>query len=620
MNIYFTLVILIALQQRVSSCPLDFSVLNGYSAALTAACNGGNNLTTCCQAAGAGVELSLARYLKESNLFLLQNSTQAHLCLRRLRAQMQLIGVHRDVVEECSFGRNLTANPTNSTERVSVLHWQPQLCHGIQSVQDFQNVAAGDLSSMEQSCNANLGDLNECQRCSSSMRSVQDKLSNNTMSAECSNFVRMYVLVQDAQEPWGAQTAFCLYALGHNSSPAETQKRLYLGIGIVVAVLVSGLIIGVVLTAWRRRRERAVHREFLLRNNRMLSYHSSLVWYDWPVLEAATGGFSPKSLLGEGGYGCVYKGVLKDGRIVAVKQFKNCTPEGDLDFLNEVEAMSKFKHKNLVNLQGCCITSSKRRGHQRLLVYDYMPNRSLADYLSLQKPVLTWEQRRRIAIGIAQGLAYLHTDASPQIIHRDVKASNILLDAQFNAHIADFGLAKFKATDDSFPPTSHLKGTLGYVAPEYALYGQLTAKSDVYSFGVCLLELLSGRPALAQSRDSLDTQDDFTGSNYLITDWAWDLVSNKRVLEIIDARIRANSNQVKAVMTRFVMVGMLCAHVMVSMRPSMAEALRMLEGNCEVPLDRVFERPALPLSHEAGDYVINVTGRYNAMEVDLTAR
>lgn len=269
MNICLTVIIIIALQQRVSSCPLDFSVLNGYSAALTAACNEGNNLTTCCQAAGAGVELSLARYLKESNLFLLQNATQAHLCLRRLRAQLQLIGVHRDVVDECSFGRNLTANPTNSTERVSVLHWQPELCHGLQSVQDFQiNVAAGDLSSMEQSCNADLGDPNECQQCGSSMRSVQDKLSNNTMSAECSNFVRMYVLVQDAQDPWGAQTAFCLYALGHNSSPAETQKRLYLGIGIVVAVLMSCLIVGVVITAWWRRRESAIHREFLLRNNR----------------------------------------------------------------------------------------------------------------------------------------------------------------------------------------------------------------------------------------------------------------------------------------------------------------------------------------------------------------
>jgi len=126
-----------------------------------------------------------------------------------------------------------------------------------------------------------------------------------------------------------------------------------------------------------------------------------------------------------------------------------------------------------------------------------MPNQSLA----YNKPVVSWEQRRNIAIRITQGLSYLHTDAQPQIIHRGIKASNVLLDAQLNAHIADFGIAKFK-THDSFPPSLHIKGTLGYVAPQYVLYGQLTEKNDVYSFGVCLLELLSGRPALAQTRES----------------------------------------------------------------------------------------------------------------------
>lgn len=624
--------LLVVAPHHTKSCPLDFSVLNGYSSALKAVCDDGANLTLCCLAAGSGVELSLANYLKESGLFLLQNATQARLCLRRLRAQMQMIGVHREVVDQCSFG-SLNLLP-NSSDRASVLHWQPELCQGIQSLQDFQRVAAAPLGPMEQSCRANLADSNECSMCSNDMRSVQEKLSamnNGTMGVECFNFVRMYVVTfHDPLDPRDAtETAFCLYALRHDpSSPARSLK--YREIGISVAVLVSSVGIGFALWAWWRGRDQS-GREFMLRNNRMLLNHSSsLVWYDWAVLKSATDGFSHNALLGEGGYGCIYKGTLKDGRIIAVKQFKNCTPEGDLDFLNEVEALSKFKHKNLVNLQGCCTASSKRHGHQRILVYDYMPNRSLADYLFVEKkPVLTWEQRRHIAIGIAQGLAYLHADAQPQIIHRDIKASNVLLDAQLNAHIADFGLAKFKACkeEDSVPPTTHIKGTLGYVAPEYALYGQLTEKSDVYSFGVCLLELLSGRPALAQEstmRESTASRDSNTvDSNYLITDWAWSLIVNKRPLEIVDARIHCgvdSCSQIKAVMTRFVMVGMLCAHVMVSMRPSMADALRMLEGHCAVPVDRVFERPALPLSYEAGDYVISVAGRYNAMEVDLTDR
>lgn len=255
-------VVVVAAPQHVNSCPLDFSVLNGYSSALQAACNEGNNVTTCCQAAAAGVELSLAKYLKESNLFLLQNTTQARLCLRRLRAQMQLIGVHPDVVDQCSFG--LEAINVTSEQRVSVLHWQPELCRGIQSVQDFQRVAGA----------VNLGPCSEanrleCQVCSNNMRSVQDKLeSNGTVNCvECSNFVRMYVL---AQEPTGdrAQTALCLYALAPNSSPPEAPRQLYLGIGVSATVVVCGVLVSVLLWSWWRRRESAIHREFLVRNNR----------------------------------------------------------------------------------------------------------------------------------------------------------------------------------------------------------------------------------------------------------------------------------------------------------------------------------------------------------------
>lgn len=257
---------------------------------------------------------------------------------------------------------------------------------------------------MEISCRENLGDPNECKKCANAMRPVEENLTavNGNLSSECVNFVRIYVVANVSNsDPWDAATASCIYALNHDMTSAKSPKQLYIGIGIGAAVLMS-IGVGLFLWAWWCRHDRVIHREFLLRNNEMLLYHTSLVWYDWAALKAATAGFSQEALLGEGSYGSVYKGVLKDGRTIAVKQFKNCTPERDLDFLNEVEALSKFRHKNLVNLLGCCIASSKRFGHQRILVYDDMLNRSLADYLfDEHNPTLTWEQRRTNAIGIA---------------------------------------------------------------------------------------------------------------------------------------------------------------------------------------------------------------------------
>jgi serine/threonine protein kinase len=299
-------------------------------------------------------------------------------------------------------------------------------------------------------------------------------------------------------------------------------------------------------------------------------------------LKAATHGFSKKHLVGEGSFGSVYKGVLKDGRTIAIKRFRNCTPEGDADFLNEVDIISKVKHRNLVVLRGCCVDSNHAEGHQRMLVYDFMVNGSLADCLfDKSKPVLGWSDRRKIGIGMARGLAYLHAEVVPQIIHRDVKASNILLDEQFNARVADFGLAKL-APENEVHFTTHVAGTHGYVAPEYALYGQLTESSDVYSFGVCLLELISGRTALTATSDKQHV--------CLITDWAWLLLKEGKGIEVVDQAIRNMGSQ--EVMLRFVKVGILCAHLLVAFRPSMMDALKMLEGDCDIP--EIPDRP-LPL-------------------------
>ncbi|MCO5564277.1 hypothetical protein L7F22_017936 [Adiantum nelumboides] len=280
---------------------------------------------------------------------------------------------------------------------------------------------------------------------------------------------------------------------------------------------------------------------------------------------------------------------MPDGLEIAVKMLQNTTIEGDAEFLNEVEVIKNIRHKNLVALRGCCVDSTEMDGHCRFLVYDYMPMGSLYDYMfSSMRPPLTWPERRKIALGMAKGIAYLHLGVEPAIIRRDIKASNILLDAELQAKVADLGLAKI--TEEGLSHlTTRVAGTQGYVAPEYALYGQLTEKSDVYSFGVVLLELLSGRRALDTTRGST--------AEYLITDWAWGLVKRGKLLEVIDIPIR-NEN-LKEIMERYVRVGILCSHLLVVYRPTMSQALRMLEGDEEIP--DIPDRP-LPLDFDTTDF------------------
>ena len=562
-----------------STCPLDFSILSKYTW-INTVCTPAANESACCIAALSGVGLAMAKYLRDTGLFELQDQATVDTCLASFQVELRSIGVTRDVASECF---------TNSSQRNSSMFIRsPLMCQGIETKEDFSRVAGNSLG-MDKSCQGDLSNHDQCTVCVSDMQTAVNLLTkmNTSTSSECFDYVVIYAAgIVNSAGPWDAGTAYCIMAVETGGTSSSGPKiGLYIGIGAIVATVIC-VILGLAFWAWRRRRRAAVHREFVARNNKMLKPNApSLMWYDWGELKSATHGFSNKSLLGEGGYGCVYKGVLKDGRTVAIKRFRNCTPEGDLDFLNEVEVISKVKHRHLVVLNGCCVASTNSDGHQRMLVYDYMLHGSLADYLfNKSNPVLEWPERRKIAIGMARGLAYLHAEVVPQIIHRDIKASNILLDENFNARVADFGLAKLTPeTETHF--TTHVAGTHGYVAPEYALYGQLTEKSDVYSFGVCLLELLSGRPALADSSEQPQM--------CLVTDWAWWLVKEGRILDILDINIRHKGPV--DVMQRFIMVGILCAHVLVAFRPTMTEALRMLEGDSDIP--EIPDRP-LPLTFD----------------------
>ncbi|XP_026392465.1 cysteine-rich receptor-like protein kinase 10 isoform X2 [Papaver somniferum] len=208
------------------------------------------------------------------------------------------------------------------------------------------------------------------------------------------------------------------------------------------------------------------------------------------TVSAATDNFAEVNKLGEGGFGCVYKGTLADGQKIAVKRLSQHSGQGEQEFKNEVVLVAKLQHRNLARLLGFCLD-----GEEKLLIYEFMPNASLDQFLfdPVKRTYLDWETRYKIIGGIARGLLYLHEDSRLKIIHRDLKASNILLDADMNPKISDFGMARLFVVDQTQANTNRIVGTYGYMSPEYAMHGQFSVKSDVFSFGVLILEILSGK-------------------------------------------------------------------------------------------------------------------------------
>ncbi|GAV71045.1 Pkinase_Tyr domain-containing protein [Cephalotus follicularis] len=290
-----------------------------------------------------------------------------------------------------------------------------------------------------------------------------------------------------------------------------------------------------------------------------VSYSKSCTYEE---LIQATDGFSTQNLLGEGGFGCVYKGVLTDGRDIAVKQLKIGGGQGEREFQAEVEIISRVHHRHLVSLVGYCISE-----RQRLLVYDYVPNNTLHYHLHAQvRQVMDWATRVKVAAGAARGIAYLHEDCHPRIIHRDIKSSNILLDNNFEAKVADFGLAKL-ALDTNTHVTTRVMGTFGYMAPEYATSGKLTEKSDVYSFGVVLLELITGRKPVDASQPLGDES---------LVEWARPLLTealeNEDFSELVDPRL--NNNYINNELFRMIEAAAACVRHSAAKRPRMSQVVR----------------------------------------------
>ncbi|XP_075492948.1 proline-rich receptor-like protein kinase PERK15 [Primulina tabacum] len=289
--------------------------------------------------------------------------------------------------------------------------------------------------------------------------------------------------------------------------------------------------------------------------------------FSYEELAAATGGFSPSNLLGQGGFGFVHKGVLHDGREVAVKSLKAGSGQGEREFQAEVDIISRVHHRHLVSLVGYCIA-----GEQRMLVYEFVPNKTLEFHLHAKgRPVMDWATRLRIAVGSAKGLAYLHEDCHPRIIHRDIKTANILLDFNFEAMVADFGLAKLSSENYTHVST-RVMGTFGYLAPEYASSGKLTEKSDVFSFGVMLLELITGRRPVDHTNKTMEDS---------LVDWARPLLSKASEEGKYDGLVdpRLQENYVPHEMARMVSCAAASIRHSARRRPKMSQIVRALDGN-----------------------------------------
>lgn len=346
------------------------------------------------------------------------------------------------------------------------------------------------------------------------------------------------------------------------ASAKSKHRKLAIAFGTSISSICL-LVLGFGLFLWRRHRHK--QQNFFDVNDRQHEEVSlgNLRRFQLRELQLATNNFSSKNILGKGGFGNVYKGYLPDGTAVAVKRLKDgSTAGGEKQFQTEVEMISLAVHRNLLRLYGFCMTAT-----EKLLVYPYMSNGSVASRLK-SKPVLDWGTRKRIALGAARGLLYLHEQCDPKIIHRDVKAANILLDDYCEAVVGDFGLAKLLDHQDSHVTTA-VRGTVGHIAPEYLSTGQSSEKTDVFGFGILLLELITGQRALQFGKSA--------NQKGAVLDWVKKLHQEKKLEDLVDKDLKNNYDRIE--LEEMVQVALLCTQYLPGLRPKMSEVVRMLEGD-----------------------------------------
>ncbi|KAH6814004.1 receptor-like kinase in in flowers 3 [Perilla frutescens var. frutescens] len=559
-----------------SRCPLNFEFLRRL-----APDSKRPNLDTNseCQYIRQGLRLVLSDYLRLTNSF-----------LPPLDSAESCWGVYESLVEEYVPGFDIRRRCGFETP------WIARGCMNITTRSEFEAaVPRSAIDSAAGACNQSLLNNSPCASCTTALAGIQASYllgpSVGNVS-DCTAFPFIYAAAFANQfGPTDAGTAKCLFNLDFTASDSSSKRKKKIMISVTVGACVVILILGFALL-WllRRRRDRLLKQKWASMRTETntssgldsISASTTLIRFTFDEIKGATRNFSRDYIIGKGGYGNVYKGVLPDGSEVALKRFKNCSAAGDASFTHEVEVIASVRHVNLVALRGYCTATTPLEGHQRIIVCDLMKNGSVHDHLfGLVEKKLSWPVRQRIALGTARGLAYLHHGAQPGIIHRDIKLSNILLDERFEPKVADFGLAKFTPEGMTHLST-RVAGTMGYVAPEYALYGQLTERSDVYSFGVVLLELLSGKKALLAVNDGQQQPS-------LVTDWAWSLVRRGRALDIVDEDMPDLGPA--EVVEKYVLVAVLCSHPQLYARPTMDQVVKMLDADVHVPISSIPERP-----------------------------
>ncbi|KMT12591.1 hypothetical protein BVRB_5g098310 [Beta vulgaris subsp. vulgaris] len=568
-----------------SSCPIDFTYVKTFPWE-TQECGENGEERTCCQTLRSLLGMGLAKYLKFSSNFYLPTPELASSCLSLYKIEL---------ASHSMLNLSLVSSCLSNSNELLLNH--PTDCGGIRTINDWGE-NAGLTTELNSSCQGDMRRLTQCSSCLDAGMKVNSQLvSLAPNSTKCFFFTIFYAAgIVNQFGPEDPRSAACILGLpllsdhyGYDQSSGKLSKNTLfkLVFGVFGAIIGVTIVIGLIYMCRvldKRRKDREVHNTFVSTIRGQVTPNVGTIWYGVEELERASDGFSRKNFIGQGGHGIVYQGIFGNGTKIAIKQItEELDSMRDEEFCNEVEIISKIRHRNLLPLRGCCVASDNIKGKMRYLVYDYMPNGSLSDHLFDHQKKLSWPQRKNIILDVAKGLAYLHHGVKPAIYHRDIKTTNILLDSEMRARVADFGMAKQNVEGQSHL-TTRVAGTYGYLAPEYALYGQLTEKSDVYSFGIVILETLSGRKVL----------DTTNSSTPLITDLVWNLIRSRNVEMIFDESIRNEGP--KGIMERFVHVGVLCAHVMVAFRPTIAQALKMLEGDIDIP--KLPARP-LPLAHES---------------------
>ncbi|KAJ4981134.1 hypothetical protein NE237_031971 [Protea cynaroides] len=340
-----------------------------------------------------------------------------------------------------------------------------------------------------------------------------------------------------------------------NTTQGKGNGKLIIIVSLVIPV-VSVTILVIAVRVWCLRRN-------LRKENETEKADDGVsLLFDLRTLEVATGGFSDTNKIGQGGCGTVYKGKLLNGHEIAVKRLSRSSPQSLEEMRTEILLVAKLQHRNLVRLLGYCLEKQ-----EKLLIYEYMPNISLDNYLfhPAKRMLLDWERRHKIIVGIARGLLYLHQDSQLRIIHRDMKASNVLLDEEMNPKISDFGLARLFPGDQSQEQTNRVAGTYGYMAPEYAIHGRFSTKSDVYAFGVLVLEIVTGQKNSTFFESNRDTN---------LLSFIWRHWTNGTAIELLDRTVRQPCPRNEVL--RCIHLGLLCVQENPTDRPTMSTVVVML--------------------------------------------